>query len=171
MSCTGAEEIWLVYHQVSRTCKPATAQLVDVEFHKYTTMDLEDLLDHVFLHGYVDAKFRPVSWPLSRDCIASRHRGYAICALDELRGHVHTPRAHVATQRIKLDAPHHKFDRLAHVTNYIFAQGYLPANLRSLVYWRGICGKQIDENAKIEDLLSWGEGVSEDKSLRLIIDH
>ncbi len=82
---------------------------------------------------------------------------------------MHTPRAHVATQRIRLDVPHLKVDRLAHITNHIFAQGYLPANCRSLVHWKGICGKQIDENAKVEDLLSWGEGVSEEKALRLVI--
>ena len=83
--------------------------------------------------------------------------------------YLRTPRAQAATQRIKLDAPNLKCERLAHVTNHIFAKGYLPANYRSLVHWQGACGKQVDENAKVEDLLSWGEGVSEDKSLRLII--
>ena len=80
-----------------------------------------------------------------------------------------TPRAQAATQRVKLDAPNLKCERLAHITNYIFAKGYLPANYRSLVHWQGACGKQVNDNAMVEDLLSRGEGVSEDKSLRLII--
>ena len=83
--------------------------------------------------------------------------------------YLRTPRAQVATQRIKLDTPHLKSEKLAHITNYIFAKGYLPAKHRSLVHWQGASGKQVNDNAMVEDLLSRGEGVSEDKSLRLII--
>jgi len=85
--------------------------------------------------------------------------------------YVHCARPHTATQRIRLDLPHMKCcERLAHITNYIFAQGYLPCRVRSLVSWKGTCGKHIEECAKVEDVLSWGEGVCEEKPLRLVID-
>ena len=64
-----------------------------------------------------------------------------------------TPRAQAATQRVKLDAPNLKCERLAHITNHIFAKSYLPANHRSLVDRQG----------------EMSEGLSEAKSLRLII--
>jgi hypothetical protein len=60
-------------------------------------------------------------------------------------------------------------ERLAHITNYIFAQGYLPCKARSLVSWKGACGKHIEECARVEDVLSWGEGLCEEKPLRLVI--
>lgn len=91
----------------------------------------------------------------------------------------HTPRAHAATQRVKLAShvAHHAAghnhhvspERLAHITNFIFAQGYLPANVRSCVYWEGICGRRLGESIGVHDLLMSGEGASEDKALRLII--
>jgi hypothetical protein len=79
-------------------------------------------------------------------------------------GHPHT-----ATQRIRLDLLHLKCERLAHLTNHIFAKGYLPSKARSLVSWKGACGKLIEENVKVEDVLSRGEGVCESKPLRLVI--
>lgn len=74
-----------------------------------------------------------------------------------------------ATQRIRLDLPHFKCERLAHITNHIFAKGYLPSKTRSLVTWKGACGKHIEESVKVEEVLSWGEGLSESKPLRLVI--
>ena len=79
-------------------------------------------------------------------------------------GHPHT-----ATQRIRLDLPHFKCERLAHLTNHIFVKGYLPCKARSLVSWKGVCGKHIEEGVKVEDVLSWGEGVCESNPLRLVI--
>ena len=83
--------------------------------------------------------------------------------------YVHSVHPHTATQRIRLDLPHFKCERLAHITNHIFAKGYLPSNTRSLVSWKGVCGKHIEENVKVEDVLSWGEGLCESKPLRLVI--
>ena len=57
----GNTELWLVYHQTSRTSKPATVQLIDLELSHPLT-DLEDVLDHIFQKGFVDAKYRPVTW-------------------------------------------------------------------------------------------------------------
>jgi len=79
-------------------------------------------------------------------------------------GHPHT-----ATQRIRLDLPHFKCEQLAHLTNHIFAKGYLPSKARSLVSWKGACGKHIEECVKVEDVLASGEGVCESKPLRLVI--
>jgi hypothetical protein len=38
-----------------------------------------------------------------------------------------------------------------------------------MVSWKGACGKHIEESVKVEDVLSWGEGVCEEKPLRLVI--
>ncbi|KAI0042042.1 hypothetical protein FA95DRAFT_1525797 [Auriscalpium vulgare] len=191
---THITELWLTYHQASRANKPSTAQLVELTTDGHCMHDLEDVLDHVFQHGFVDAKWRSVAWWEQCDGtkVKASHVVQDLLSVGAGRSpetalrlviadipsavwikyvYLHTPRAHSATQRVRLDLPHAKFERLAHVTNYVFAQGYLPANMRSLVYWQGICGKQVDENAKVEEVLSWGEGVSEDKALRLIIDH
>ena len=84
--------------------------------------------------------------------------------------YVHCARPHTATQRIRLDLPQMKCcERLAHITNYIFTQGYLPCKARSMVSWKGKCGKHIEECTKVEDVLSWGEGVCEEKPLRLVV--
>lgn len=83
--------------------------------------------------------------------------------------YVHAVHTHTATQRIRLDLPHFKCERLAHITNHIFAKGYLPSNTRSLVSWKGACGKHIEESTKVEDVLTWGEGHCEGKPLRLVI--
>ncbi len=83
--------------------------------------------------------------------------------------YLHCTHPHTATQRIRLDLPQMKCcERLAHITNYIFAQEYLPCKARSMVSWKGACGKHIEESIKVEDVLSWGEGVCE-KPLRLVI--
>jgi len=76
---------------------------------------------------------------------------------------------HTATQRIRLDLPHFKCERLAHLTNHIFAKGYLPCKARSFVFWKGTCGEHIKESVKVEDVLSLGEGVCKTKPLRLVI--
>jgi len=84
--------------------------------------------------------------------------------------YVHCSRPHTATQRIRLDAPQMKsHECMADITNYIFAQGYLPCKARSMVAWKASCGKHIEECARVEDVLSWGEGVCEAKPLRLVI--
>jgi hypothetical protein len=83
--------------------------------------------------------------------------------------YVHCGQEHTATQRIRLDLPHFKCERLAHITNYIFAKGYLPGKARPLVCWKASCGKIVDECTKVEEVLSWGEGVTECKPLRLVI--
>jgi hypothetical protein len=38
-----------------------------------------------------------------------------------------------------------------------------------MVSWKGSCGKHIEECVKVEDVLSWGEGVCEEKPLRLVV--
>jgi len=76
---------------------------------------------------------------------------------------------HNATQRFRLNSPHFRCERLTHLTNYIFAKGYLPCKARSLVSWKGACGKHVKENANVEDVLSWGEGLCEEKPLHLVI--
>lgn len=77
--------------------------------------------------------------------------------------------AQTATQRVRLDLPHVKLECLGHVTNYIFAQGYLPSKVRSLVSWKNACGKHIEESEKVEELLCRGEGTREEKPLRLVV--
>lgn len=57
-----ATEIWLTYHQTSRAGRPSTAQLIDLASHGHKLTDLEDVLDHIFAEGYVESKFRPVSY-------------------------------------------------------------------------------------------------------------
>lgn len=83
--------------------------------------------------------------------------------------YLHSARQVTATQRIRLDAPNFKCERLAHLTNHIFAKGYLPAKMRSFVYWKGACGKVIEESIKVEDVFSWDEGLCETKPLRLVV--
>jgi len=111
----------------------------------------------------------------------------------------HNPSAPVVTQRIKLPVlaaspvgstpttptsgcpmpmpvphPHPqpvKMDRLAHVTNYIFSQGFLEPKHRAVVHWEGLCGNKIEEFTTVEEAINgWGIGHCEDKPLRLIID-
>lgn len=85
--------------------------------------------------------------------------------------YVHCGHQYTATQRFCLEMPDSDFkcERLAHITNYIFAKGYLPSKARSLVSWRAMSGKVIEESTKVEDVLSWGEGVCEEKPVCLVI--
>ncbi|KAF8486167.1 hypothetical protein DFH94DRAFT_711115 [Russula ochroleuca] len=185
-------ELWITYHQASRTHKQVTAQLVDVS-DAAQLFDLEDVLDYVFQQGFVDPKWRSVTW--WEDCTAVRLKAGSTVQDLLTRGagstpetslhlivadvpqaiwvhyeYVHSVHTHTATQRIRLDLPHFKCERLAHITNHIFAKGYLPSNTRSLVSWKGACGKHIEESVKVEDVLAWGEGHCESKPLRLVID-
>lgn len=82
--------------------------------------------------------------------------------------HPNNAAAPVVTQRIKFHAQV-KLEKLAHITNHVFGQGYLPANLRPFVRWEGVCGKVIHEHVSVSDLLTWGEGICEDKAIRLVI--
>ena len=54
-------ELWIAYHQASRTHKQVTAQLLNVG-DVTLLFDLEDVLDYVFQQGFVDAKWRSVTW-------------------------------------------------------------------------------------------------------------
>lgn len=80
-----------------------------------------------------------------------------------------TGTGHIVAQRVKFETFETKFEKLAHLTNYIFNEGYLAPKLRASVYWEGVCGKRVDENALVNDLLCSGEGISEDQPLRLVI--
>lgn len=75
----------------------------------------------------------------------------------------------VVTQRIKFAGLPRRFEKLAHVTNYVFAQGFLPSKYRAVVHWQSPCGKRINECATVDEILVAGEGTSEEKSLRLVI--
>jgi hypothetical protein len=57
-------ELWLTYNLTSRASagKPSTAQLIELEFQNHKLVDLEDVLDHVFRQGFIEAKHRPSSW-------------------------------------------------------------------------------------------------------------
>ena len=83
--------------------------------------------------------------------------------------YTHNPHAKVVTQRIKFAGVERRFERLAHVTNYIFAQGFLPSKYRAVVYWQRPCGKRVNEFAVVDEILVAGEGTSEEKPLRLVI--
>jgi len=187
-------ELWLTYHMVSRVCtgKPATSQLIELDFQNSKLVDLEDVLEHVFRQGFVEARYRPSTWWQKLDGSKVKgsfavedllKQGVGKCPDTALKlviedmppaiwfnyVYLHNAATPVVTQRVKFDAQI-KLEKLAHVTNHIFSQGYLPANLRAVVHWEGVCGKRIQECANIDDVLSWGEGVSEEKAIRLIID-
>jgi hypothetical protein len=83
--------------------------------------------------------------------------------------YIHNPPVQVVTQRIKFAGLPRRFEKLAHVTNYVFAQGFLPSKYRGVVYWQSPCGKRISECATVDEILIAGEGISEEKSLRLVI--
>ncbi|KZP31634.1 hypothetical protein FIBSPDRAFT_849601 [Athelia psychrophila] len=58
-------ELWLTYHLVSRTStgKQPTAQLIELDtFQGSKLIDLEDVLEHVFRQGFVEAKHRPSTY-------------------------------------------------------------------------------------------------------------
>jgi hypothetical protein len=83
--------------------------------------------------------------------------------------YVHGGHQHTTTQRFRLDLPHFKCEHLAHITNQIFAKGYLPGKASSLFSWKASCGKGIADSTKVEDVLSWGEGVCEENPASLVI--
>ncbi|KAH9980078.1 hypothetical protein BGW80DRAFT_478298 [Lactifluus volemus] len=53
-----SSELWIAYHQASRSHKQMTAQLIDCS----DLYDLEDVLDYIFQQGFVDSKWRSVVW-------------------------------------------------------------------------------------------------------------
>ena len=55
-------ELWLTCHHVSRCNEPTTAQLIELEFQNHRLLDLEDVLEHLFRQGFIEAKHRPVSF-------------------------------------------------------------------------------------------------------------
>src|SRR5882757_9428247 len=55
-------ELWLTYHQASRYNKPVTAQLVELEFQNHKLADLEDVLEHLFRQGFIEAQHRSLSY-------------------------------------------------------------------------------------------------------------
>jgi len=74
-------------------------------------------------------------------------------------------------QRVKFcHAQEAKLEIIAHLTNHIFRNGYLPARYRTVVTWQGTCGRKIEEHEKLDALLTAGEGLSETSPLRLVID-
>lgn len=79
----------------------------------------------------------------------------------------------MVTQRIKLDAliPYQcgVRPRLAHITNCIFDKGFLAAHLRPRVHWEGFVGKVLEEDLDLFELLVAGEGMCEERSMRLVI--
>ncbi|KAF8895640.1 hypothetical protein BD779DRAFT_1609136 [Infundibulicybe gibba] len=183
-------ELWLTYQLASRAHLPSTTQLIDLEFQNHKLADLEDVLEHVFRQGFVEAKHRPSTWWERKDGqkVKASHlveellqQGIGKCQESAIKlvvedvpttfwftySYIHNPTAHHATQRIKLNE--HKLELMAHITNHIFAQGYLAPHLRSLVHWQNPCGKRVDEHVRVAEVLAWGEGISEVKPLRLVI--
>ena len=79
-------EFWLTYHFSSRAHLQPTTQLVELDHLEYKLADLEDVLDYgrgpgyapfnisltiagllVFRQGFVDTKYRPVTWWEKKD--------------------------------------------------------------------------------------------------------
>ena len=83
--------------------------------------------------------------------------------------YLHKPSAPVVSQRVKLDAPDVKLELIAHLTNHIFANGYLAPSLRTKVYWQATCDRRVEEHEQLEPLLEAGHGVNESACLRLVI--
>ncbi|KAL1745810.1 hypothetical protein HDZ31DRAFT_35548 [Schizophyllum fasciatum] len=188
-----AAELWLTYQLASRIHSPPTTQLIDLALSPLKMHDLEDVLDYVFRQGYIEPKYRsntyweradgtPVKASESIEGIMTAGVGMspenalklvvddAPTALWFSYHYMNHPTAKAVAQRVRLtDAPHIR--RLAHVTNHVFAEGYLPAHVRPFVHWQGICGRRIEEHVPVEDLLKWGEGLNEDKALKLIVDN
>ena len=57
-------EIWLTYVFASRATagKEPTTQILELEYRGQKLHDLEDVLEHVFRQGYVEAKHRSSVW-------------------------------------------------------------------------------------------------------------
>ncbi|KAG6830580.1 hypothetical protein H0H92_016031 [Tricholoma furcatifolium] len=191
-------ELWLTYQLASRTHlkNSATTQLIDLDFQNNKLIDLEDVLEHVFRQGFVEPRYRPLTWWEKGDGLKLKPSHPIEDLLQQGIGktpetslklyiqdmpttlwftyvHRHNPCAPHVTQRVKLAAIAGQTGRvelIANLTNHIFQAGYLPAHLRSIVYWETLCGKKIEEQYRIEDVLSWDVGHCEEKPLRLIID-
>jgi hypothetical protein len=88
--CTQSQgsELWITYHQASRAHKQVTAQLVDVSDAAHL-FDLEDVLDYVFQQGFVDSKWRSVTW--WEDCAAARLKACSTVQELLVRGAGSTP--------------------------------------------------------------------------------
>ncbi|KAG2155798.1 uncharacterized protein EDB93DRAFT_1101586 [Suillus bovinus] len=178
-------ELWLTYHQASRCNKPATTQLVELEFQNEKLTDLEDVLEHLFCQGFVEAQHRSLSYWENHDGqrLNPSHsleelltEGAGKCPQSALRLVIvmfttHKNATPAVTQRVKLcHAQEAKLEIIAHLTNHIFRNGYLAARYRTVVTWQGTCGRKIGEHEKLDALLAAGEGLSDTSSLRLIID-
>ncbi|KAF9465262.1 hypothetical protein BDZ94DRAFT_1281490 [Collybia nuda] len=191
-------ELWLTYQLASRAHLkvPPTTQLIELEFQNHKLSDLEDVLDHVFRQGFVEARHRPSTWWERKDGQKVKpgfsveellKQGVGKCPESALKlvvadipttlwftyVHLHNATAHPVTQRVQLVGPPSnpgRLERFANVTNYIFNQGYIAPKMRPFVHWEQPCGKMIDEFMRVEELLLTGLGVCEDKPLRLVID-
>lgn len=191
------DELWITYHQASRVDLPSTAQLIKLEHHEHTLYDLEDVLEYIFSQGFIEAKYRSLTYwerkdggPVKPSTIVEDllKQGVGTCQETALRliirdipaglwfkYHFTSGNAsgHTVTQRVKLEKLHHQKHHdlvLAHVTNYIFDHGFVKAKLRSKVFWQGIHGKRIPEEIELRELLLAGQGVTEHKALTLHID-
>jgi len=183
-------EFWVTYQLVSHRHHghTPTVQLIELD-EKFT--DIEDILDHVFRQGYVEAKYRAFAHWERKDGGLVKPSHPVLDLLEHGVGktpetalklvvedvptclwfsyvylHGHTPHP-AASQRIKLTE--HNFESLAHLTNYIFKEGFVAPKFRSVVHWAQPCGKRVGENVCLNVLLLEGQG-TEDKPLRLVID-
>jgi len=188
-----AAEFWITYHFTSRFHLPPTTQLVELENPEHKLTDLEDVLEHVFRQGIIDVKYRSATWWEKKDGVRVKASTIIADLLAEKVGtcpdtalklviedaptalwfsyiYIHSPPDKVVTQRIKFDSLEKRFERLAHVTNFIFAQGFLPSRYRAVVRWETPCGRRISEFAIVDEILVADEGISEERPLRLVID-
>ncbi|KAG1742332.1 uncharacterized protein EDB91DRAFT_1128710 [Suillus paluster] len=187
-------ELWLTYHQASRYNKPATAQLVELEFQNQKLTDLEDVLEHLFRQGFIEAQHRSLSYWENHDGqrLDASHaveelltKGAGKCPQSALRlviadrpthlwfsyVYTHKNAGPAVTQRVKFcHAQEAKLEMIAHLTNHIFRHGFLPPRLRTVVTWQGLCGRKIEEHETLDALLAAREGLSETLPLRLMID-
>ncbi|KAF8628692.1 hypothetical protein AX15_003752 [Amanita polypyramis BW_CC] len=186
-------EFWLTYYFSSRGHLPPTTQLIELESLEHKLTDLEDVLEHVFRQGFVDPKHRPGTWWEKKDGVRVKasatiefllHDGVGTCPETALKliiedvptslwfsyVYIHKPHAQIVTQRIKFAHLQKRFEKVAHVTNYVFGNGFLPSKYRAVVHWEGPCGKSISEFVSIDEILATGDGISEEKPLRLVID-
>jgi len=187
-------EFWLTYHFSSRAHLQPTTQLIELDHLEYKLVDLEDVLDYVFRQGFVHAKYRPATWWEKKDGAKVKPttsveslllEGIGKCPDSALKLYIedlpstlwfsyvylHEAHTQVVTQRVKLPGLRKRFERLGHVTNYIFDQGYLLHKYRPVVHWECPAGKNLAECANVDEILLAGSGVSEEKPLRLIIDN
>ncbi|KAF8626007.1 hypothetical protein AX17_006730 [Amanita inopinata Kibby_2008] len=186
-------EFWLSYHLTSRAHLAPTTQLIELEHQEHKLSDLEDLLEHVFRQGFIEARHRPAAWWEKKDGFKVK----AISSLEDLLNegvgkcpetalklvvedmpaafwftyvYLHQPHSRVVTQRIKFAGSEKRFEKLAHVTNHVFAQGFLPCKYRPTVHWQTPCGRRINEYTLVNEILINGGGACEEKALRLVID-